>query len=132
MPSSQQCGSAPGDCCFVCAPAPAGETELLAGAEGEPGYQDGPGPKARFHCPTAACALPGSGSLLVVADSQNACIRLVDRNGSVATLAGACGERPGYRDGPGRDALFSTAIRSLVCLDNCSVLVGDASNGRLR
>lgn len=110
----------------------AGEFQLLAGVEGEPGYRDGPGPEARFNCPTAACALPGGSGALVVADSQNACIRLVDRGGNVSTLAGACGEQEGHRDGPGREALFARGMRSLVCLDNCSVLVGDASNGRLR
>lgn len=110
----------------------AGEFQLLAGGEGEPGYRDGPGTEARFNCPTAACALPEGSGALVVADSRNACIRLVDRGGSVSTLAGACGEREGHRDGPGHEALFARGMRSLVCLDNCSVLVGDASNGRLR
>ena len=110
----------------------AGDTELLAGGDGEAGYRDGPGHDARFNRPTAACALSGGSGMLVVADSHNACIRLVDRGGNVSTLAGACGERPGCKDGPGSEALFGAGIRSLVCLDNCSVLVGDASNGRLR
>ena len=109
----------------------AGDTQLLAGTEGERGYRDGPGRQALFSSPTAACALPGAGGL-VVADSQNACIRLVDQEGNVSTLAGACGEKPGFRDGPGPEALFGAGIRSVACLANCSVLVADAAVGRLR
>lgn len=112
-------------------PCPAGELEVFAGAVGQPGYRDGPGARARFRAPTAACSLPGG--RLAVADSLNQCLRLVDVNAAeVSTLAGACGERAGFADGAGPDARFGAGIRSLACLSNCTVLVADAGVGRLR
>lgn len=51
--------------------------------------------------------------------------------GLVSTLAGTCG-LSGARDGPADEALFSNSMKSLVCLANCSVLVGDVATGRLR
>jgi hypothetical protein len=51
--------------------------------------------------------------------------------GHASTLAGACGE-PGAADGSDGDARFGLGIKSLVCLANCSVLVGDVSTGTLR
>ena len=44
----------------------------------------------------------------------------------------ACGERPGHEDGPAAEARFGSSIKSIACLANCSVLVGDAGTGRLR
>lgn len=49
----------------------------------------------------------------------------------VSTLAGVCGST-GQRDGTGQSALFSDSIQSITCLANCSVLVADVANGRLR
>lgn len=49
----------------------------------------------------------------------------------VSTLAGVCGST-GQRDGTGQSALFSDSIQSISCLANCSVLVADQANGRLR
>lgn len=51
--------------------------------------------------------------------------------GMVSTLAGVCGST-GQRDGTGQSALFSDSIQSITCLANCSVLVADQANGRLR
>lgn len=51
--------------------------------------------------------------------------------GMVSTLAGVCGST-GQRDGTGQSALFSDSIQSITCLANCSVLVADMANGRLR
>ena len=51
--------------------------------------------------------------------------------GTVSTLAGTCGSS-GMRDGPAGEALFSASIKSIACLPNCSVLVGDVSNQRTR
>lgn len=69
---------------------------------------------------------------LAVADAGNSCIRQIDpATGHVTTLAGRCG-LTGFVDGPASGALFSTGLKSIVCLANCSVLVADVSNGRLR
>jgi hypothetical protein len=73
------------------------------------------------------------GGRLAVADSGNACVRLVDpTGGEVTTLAGACGELPGFADGLGDAALFGPGLKCVACLANCSVLVGDVGTGRLR
>ncbi|KAL4457444.1 hypothetical protein ABPG75_012309 [Micractinium tetrahymenae] len=77
--------------------------------------------------------------VLAVVDSGNACIRGIalapagsGEEAVVSTLAGACGEKPGFADGPAGEALFSDGMKSLVCLPNCSLLVGDLGSGRLR
>lgn len=109
-----------------------GAWEIIAGREGQAGFQDGPSHQALLHSPTALCELPGRGGV-AVADSGNCCVRLIDpASGTVSTLAGACGKGEGHQDGPGPDARFSAGIRSLACLANCSVLVGDAGTSTLR
>ena len=62
-----------GSACF------AGQWQLWAGQEGRPGYADGNGANAKFNAPTGVCVLPNG--WLAVADSQNACLRQVDREG---------------------------------------------------
>lgn len=75
--------------------------------------------------------------MLAIIDSANACIRGItlapggDEPAAVTTLAGACGGF-GFADGPGDEALFGGGMQSLVCLPNCSLLVGDLGSGRLR
>ena len=52
--------------------------------------------------------------------------------GTVETLAGRCGE-PGFEDGSGKEARFSSAIWDVYCAPHdCSVLVADPANGALR
>ena len=110
---------------------PAGNWTVLAGGEGQPGFRNGPGQQALLSSPTGLCQMPHG--RLAVADSGNACIRSIDTTtGTVSTLAGACGERPGHEDGPAAEARFGSSIKSIVCLANCSVLVGDVGTGRLR
>jgi len=104
---------------------------VLAGQEGQRGFRNGHGKQALFSMPTSLCQLPHG--FLVVADSANACLRRINvATREVTTLAGACGKRPGFADGLVSEALFSSSIRSIACLANCTVLVGDTSNGRLR
>ncbi|GAB4820848.1 hypothetical protein N2152v2_007894 [Parachlorella kessleri] len=103
--------------------------EVFVGQVDKKGYQDGVGTAALLNAPTGLCINPlGS---IIVADSGNACIRQISPSGNVSTLAGKCGT-PGARDGPGGEALFSSSMKSVVCLVNCSLLVADVSTGRLR
>ena len=106
-----------------------GRWRVLAGRQGRPGYFDGPGALALFNHPAALCVMPHG--VLAVADAGNACVRSIAPSGAVATLAGRC-TRPGAADGTGSEASFSHSLKSIVCLANCSVLVADGSNGRLR
>lgn len=102
---------------------------MLAGQDGRDGARDGPLGTALLNRPSALCVNPLG--VLVVADTGNACLRQVDGQGTVTTLAGVCNSTGG-RDGSGASALFGERLLSVVCLSNCSVLVGDESNGKLR
>ncbi|KAL4420638.1 hypothetical protein ABPG75_010294 [Micractinium tetrahymenae] len=84
---------------------------------------------ALLNRPTSLCVNPQGA--VVFADGGNACLRQVSAAGMVSTLAGQCG-RPGDQDGGGQEALFSPVIKSIVCLANCSILVGDEGTGTLR
>ncbi|PRW20852.1 NHL domain-containing [Chlorella sorokiniana] len=103
--------------------------QTIAGEDGKAGSRDGPIGTSLLNRPTAMCTTPLSD--LVVVDSAGACVRLVTQDGMVSTLAGVCGST-GQRDGTGQSALFSDSIQSITCLANCSVLVADQANGRLR
>lgn len=80
-----------------------GEPGLLAGKPGEDGFEDGPGPRARFHYPSDL-ALDADGNVYV-ADSGNGSIRRIGPDGLVSTFAGtqATSDRA---DGVGGQARF--------------------------
>ena len=104
---------------------------MVAGSPRQRNCTDGPTAESRLDSPSDLCLLPGGGERLVVADTGNFCIRLVDVTaGTVSTLAGVCGGQ-GRADGPGPEARFG-GVRSLQCLANCSVLAGDAGTKTLR
>ena len=79
---------------------PAGEVATLAGSAGTGGFQDGPGTTARFNGPCGLAVNEATGQL-VVADANNSVIRLVDRAGTVTTLAGRAGTVGGQDDTEG-------------------------------
>lgn len=80
-----------------------GEVTTLAG-EGEPGFQDGQGERARLYHPTGVFFDPRDGSLLI-AEMSNHAIRKLTKEGYVSTLAG--NGLPGHGDGHGRNAEFT-------------------------
>jgi hypothetical protein len=112
------------------------------------GYQDGPGPAARFRSP-GDLALDGAGNVIVV-DGGNHCIRQVDPGGNVFTIAGVCQDFPGGKppcpppsdlcDGealdtngdPGDDAEFVGPIGVAVDLRTGWIYVSEVMNIRLR
>ena len=102
-----------------------GEVTTLAG--GIRGFADGPGSEARFDTPSAL-AIDAQGALYV-ADTGNNAIRRIAPDGTVTTVAG--GGSAGYRDGPGREALFNGPIG--LALDSSGrMLIADTYNDRIR
>jgi len=67
------------------------------------GYADGPGATARFDLPTGIVV--GADGRILVTDTGNRCIRAIDQDGRVTTLAGDP-RRTGARDGPPGVASF--------------------------
>lgn len=103
------------------------EVETLAG--GEPGYQDGPGWKARF-CGPNALAFDGDG--LLVADSRNHRIRRVSFSGKVSTVAGSDSTdgSGGRATGPALQARFRFPS-GIAALRDGGVAIADTGNHRL-
>ena len=103
-----------------------GAVTTLAG-DGTPGYQDGPGPIARFDGP--ANIVRDARGNLYVSDANNYRIRKVDPGGNVTTLAGS-GIR-GYQDGPAATARFFDA-RGMTFDGAGNLLIADRAGHRIR
>ncbi len=88
-----------------------GIVSTLAGAPGQPGSTDGPGPNARFNGPQGV-AVDTSGNVYV-ADTGNYTIRRITPAGVVTTLAGQSGIK-GTADGPAASALFEVVSQLAV------------------
>lgn len=105
---------------------PDGRVTTIAG-DGIAGYQDGPGPQARFNAPIGL-AIDTSGRL-IVADTYNDRIRAIAPDGTVTTLAGS-GE-PGLFDGAAGLARFDTPCG--VAIDTSGrIYVADTGNNTIR
>lgn len=98
----------------------------LAGGAGL-GYADGAGASAKFSA-MSAIAFDPAGDLLV-ADTDNNCIRKVTPAGVVSTLAGAT--TAGYADGPGTNARFNSP-HGLAVDGAGDVFVADYNNQCIR
>lgn len=83
---------------------------------------------ARFREPSGIAIVPSTHAL-VVADAGNHCIRIIDVEGMVSTLAG--NGVPGYVDGRGEHAQFHAPNDVLVCARQ-RVWVADTGNHVLR
>ena len=109
-----------------------GAVSTLAGsAEGEGGHTDGAGDAARFSKPVAlAVDIDGN---IVVADTDNHCIRKVTPEGVVSTLAGptALTSPTGNVDGPANQARFFSPYDVAIDMDG-NVLVADYHNNSVR
>lgn len=105
---------------------PDGIVTTVAG-DGVAGYRDGPAAQARFHAP-AGLAVDARGRI-VVADTYNDRIRVISPDGTVGTIAGS--GRPGWADGPPREAEFDTPAG--VAIDPTgSIYVADRGNASIR
>ncbi len=105
----------------------AGLVTTFAGT-GLQGSDDGPAMAASFHSPWGL-TLDADGNLFV-ADSGNATIRRISRDGIVSTVAGAA-QQFGSNDGPATEARF-TLPTGLAVDPQGNVVIADAGNARIR
>jgi sugar lactone lactonase YvrE len=92
-------------------------------------YVDGLGDEARF-CKPCGLGVDAQGNLLV-ADCFNHCIRRVSPEGMVTTVAGVCGDRADYLDGPADQARFFWPTHAIA--DPAGIIyVADSWNNRVR
>lgn len=91
-----------------------------------PGYKDGAKDEALFHSPSSARLTPSRLGTLLIADTGNHCIRLLN-NGYVTTFAGR--NESGFHVAGGKrsEVLFHSPISLSVSSDE-SVYVSDAGN----
>ncbi|AKQ68257.1 hypothetical protein A176_005169 [Myxococcus hansupus] len=115
-------------------PAPVGQwaasVEAYAGRVGASGWQDGPADTAMFQSPTGL-AVTHAGEV-VVADTRNNRIRLIQQEGAgrtVSTIAGS-GEL-GHRDGAGSQALLRSPT-AVVAGPTGELYVADSGNHVIR
>jgi sugar lactone lactonase YvrE len=94
----------------------------------DPGLVNGPGNRALFDTPVAVAVAPDGGVL--VADLYNSCVRRIDpgKQHTVTTLAGGT---PGFRDGPGAQAMMNSPSGVTVAPDG-TVYVLDTFNQSIR
>jgi sugar lactone lactonase YvrE len=105
---------------------PDGHVTTVAG-DGTAGYRDGPAAQARFNGPVDV-AVDGTGRV-IVADTYNHCVRAIEPEGSVTTIAGCV--TAGWMDGAAMEARFDTP--SGVALDASGVIyVADTGNDVVR
>jgi len=90
------------------------------------GYADGRGLEAAFNAAAGVAMLPDG--TIVVADSQNHRVRLVEADGTVSTIAGKGGQ--GLATGPGDTAQFSLPV-GVTALADGTVLLSDYNLGRI-
>ncbi len=111
-----------------------GVVSTYAGRAGTPGSTDGIGGAARFNSPSGVAvyqpAVPGPVTL-VVADSGNSTIRLIDSSANVTTLAGTPGVT-GATDDIGPLASFRTPLGLAVDPLSGAIYVADSANSTIR
>ncbi len=108
-----------------------GAVTTLAGAPGQAGAADGPGPDARFTAP-ASVSMPISPTFALVADTQNSTVRRLDlATGVVTTVVGLAGQR-GSEDGLGGAARLYEPEGLAVSRDGSFALVADTGNHTIR
>ncbi|MEW5848412.1 MAG: SMP-30/gluconolactonase/LRE family protein [Myxococcota bacterium] len=107
---------------------PSPSVTTLAGTADNVGSRDGTGSVARFRFPRGITALD-DGQVLI-GDTENHAVRLMDRNNGVTTLAGAAGQ-PGWVDGTGDQARFN-APRGFLQAPNGTIYLADSDNHVIR
>ena len=100
----------------------------LAGADGNNGYVDGNGASARFDGPVGAAILPDSS--ILVADSNNHCLRQVTKEGTVTTFAG--NGTKGMADGPRAAARFDRPVALAIDSAGVVYISDQGDNHRIR
>jgi YVTN family beta-propeller protein len=104
-----------------------GQVSLLAGTWDASGFADADGAAARFATPYGL--VQRADGKLVVCDSANHRLRLVDLDGSVSTLAGT--GVPGHADGAMAAGMFNLP-QAIAIASNGDFYVTDTGNFRVR
>jgi sugar lactone lactonase YvrE len=104
-----------------------GGTLTHIAGNGWAGYADARGNQARFSSP-AGLAVDATGAVYV-ADTGNHCIRVVEPNGMVRTLAG--GAKAGLAEGRGATARFTSPV-GLALGGDGALVVADTGNHAIR
>jgi DNA-binding beta-propeller fold protein YncE len=105
---------------------PAGLVSTLAGT-GKAGFADGDGTAAQFNNPTGVAPLPDGGA--VVTDRNNNRLRMIDRHGTVTTIAGS---EAGFGDGPTVSARFNQPLDVVFDANRSRLLVSEDKGHRIR
>ncbi len=113
----------------ICKVTPAGVVSVLAGASGQAGSADGPGPSARFSWPTSVAVTPAG--VVYVGDAHNT-IRMISTGGVVSTLAGSAGQSGATDSATGSLARFGDLIQGLALDGSGNLIVADTYNHTLR
>ena len=109
---------------------PAGVVTTFAGTQGVPGSTDATGTAAKFNFPVGIVYLPVN-NLLMVTDSGNHTIRMVDMTGVVSTLAGLA-LTPGSTNGTWSAARFNNPRGITISADGNTLVVADSGNHTIR
>ena len=103
-----------------------GDVSTISGT-GDNGFKDGPSNTAMFNWPHSVCI--DSDGNIIVADTLNHRIRMINSNGDVSTISGT-GDM-GFKDGPSNTAMFNHP--GGVCIDsNGNIIVDRHFNNRIR
>ncbi len=102
------------------------ETYSLAGS-GKPGYKDGNGIEGKLNNPNGI-AVDNNGNIYI-ADTGNNCIRKLDQNGNLTTIAGKP-QKAGFTDGVVSEALFDGPIG--IALVGEKIYAADTGNNAIR
>jgi sugar lactone lactonase YvrE len=110
------------------------EEELMTtvAGTGEQGYagDDGPATAARLSRPTDLAL--GADGTLFIADAGNACVRRVDRQGTITTVAGTCAA-PGYAGDGGLATQAQLKSPNGISVDpDGNLYIADSLNHRIR
>jgi len=108
---------------------PAGVVSTLAGS-GTQTFADGTGTGASFNLPFGVAVIPSNG-LIVIGDTFNNRIRLIDPTSGVVTTLAGNGSGSGFADGTGTAASFAHPY-GVVVLSNGNIAVADSDNNRIR
>lgn len=107
---------------------PLGVVTTLAGSASA-AFADGTGAAASFNGPSGVAVL--SDGNIVVADTNNHCIRVITYPGGVVTTLAGSGS-PGFADGTGAGASFNFPFGVAVITSSGVIVVSDSSNHRIR
>ncbi len=108
------------------------EVITVAGSPGESGAVDGAPETARFNCPSGVTWVEGdTDDYLYVADTGNHCIRRVDSDFNVYTIAGDIATHTADNiDGTGTEARFSAPFG--IASEGVNIYVADTVNHSIR